>query len=211
MTALGAENMRVICARILNVATKKIDLEKSFLRLGGDSMAAIELLSAFRDHGCDVSIQQILEADSLSQLLDVVVGATTANIIDENVPFALSPAQALLMRTIENEIETKGGKEQATQNKYHQGRRLELVTDVPHEVIEAALGAVVSRHAMLRARFVRSESQQWLQTISPYNPESYMFRVERALGTAEYESIITSLHRLRGRAGLRSDILRDHA
>jgi aryl carrier-like protein len=194
MTALGAENLRVICARILNVATKKIDLEKSFLRLGGDSMAAIELLSAFRDHGCDVSIQQILEADSLSQLLDVVVGATTANIIDENVPFALSPAQALLMRTIENEIETKGGKEQATQNKYHQGRRLELVTDVPHEAIEAALGAVVSRHAMLRARFVRSESQQWLQTISPYNPESYMFRVERAPGTAEYESIITSLH-----------------
>lgn len=191
MTAMDAENLRVICARILNVATKKVDLEKSFLRLGGDSMAAIELLAAFRDHGWDVSIQQILEAESLSQLRDVVVGAT-GNLIDENVPFALSPAQALLMSIIENEAQ--GGKEQAARKKYHQERRLELLTDVPHEMIQAALSAVVSRHAMLRARFARSEYQRWLQTIGPYNAESYMFRVERALVTAEYESSITTLH-----------------
>lgn len=64
-------------ALVLQTCTSKIDLDSSFVRNGGDSLACIELQSALRRKGIEISFETIITVKSVYQLLQYV--ATTVN------------------------------------------------------------------------------------------------------------------------------------
>ncbi|KAL1925070.1 uncharacterized protein VTP21DRAFT_4724 [Calcarisporiella thermophila] len=58
-----------LMATVLNVDRNMIDLQTSFFALGGDSISATALISAFHKHGLDISLKQLYKSPTPATLL----------------------------------------------------------------------------------------------------------------------------------------------
>jgi amino acid adenylation domain-containing protein len=85
--------LQQIWATILDIPTDSIGRDDNFLRMGGDSITAIQLVTSAREAGLEISVQDVFADPRLwivASKATVVTGEESAE--DEPAPFSLLPA-----------------------------------------------------------------------------------------------------------------------
>ncbi|GAT19399.1 nonribosomal peptide synthase [Aspergillus luchuensis] len=77
-SSLAEQQMQVLWAVVLQISAADIGANDSFFQLGGDSIAAMRLVSAARAAGISLTMAQIFQQPSLSELCMVAKNATLA-------------------------------------------------------------------------------------------------------------------------------------
>lgn len=77
--------MKSIVASALGKPEAKVKMHRSFLAQGGDSLLAIKLMSRCREEGYDVSIRDILQAKSVTELCKCLTHIGGTELVDDSV------------------------------------------------------------------------------------------------------------------------------
>ena len=143
--------LQQIWCRVLNLRSENVQLDRSFLSLGGDSISAMQVMSACSKNNIAVTVQNILRSKSITELssLAKILKAKVNNTEVAEQPFDLSPIQQLYFN-----LPNQG------YGHFNQSFFLKTTRKVPVTHVESALEIIIRRHSMLRARFSRSTSDQ---------------------------------------------------
>ncbi len=165
--------LRSIWSHVLNLKPTQIDLERSFLNLGGDSISAMMVQSQCKKKNIGMTVQNILRSKSITHLASFVQkvshSATEIERVEED--FDLSPIQSLYF---ELPNRRKGH--------FNQSVFVRLTKIISPDVLRQSTKAIVGRHSMLRARFRLSAfDDEWKQRITTDTIGSYSFRVHDCL------------------------------
>lgn len=90
--ATGSEiRLQQLWESVLDISKEKIHAESSFLRLGGDSIAAMRLVSLARSQGLSLTVQHVMSAPRLSEMAKDVDNLNAGDKITTEViePFSL--------------------------------------------------------------------------------------------------------------------------
>lgn len=84
------EQMRSLWATVLGMNASEIGIDDSFLRIGGDSIQAMRLVSMARTHGLLLSVEDVFKQPRLSELSTVAKAHNNkSDCLDEIPPFSL--------------------------------------------------------------------------------------------------------------------------
>jgi amino acid adenylation domain-containing protein len=173
-TSTVERKIQAIFANVLNLPAEDIRLNQSFLHLGGDSIAAMQVSSQCRAQGYPIRVQDIIRSKSITALASIVdisgdeqTTATTSD-AEYNLPFGLSPIQKLFFETVGE-----------SHNHFNQTEVFRLARNFELDKIRSALTALVETHPMLRARFARNEAGLWQQRVEKDVKNSYRLRHHR--------------------------------
>ncbi|KAF2716127.1 CoA-dependent acyltransferase [Polychaeton citri CBS 116435] len=164
-------------ATVLNLDSGGIGSKRSFLSLGGDSIMAMQVVSACRAGGLYISVSDVLISQNIIELASrstLRAPQTIVKAAQSGVPFDLSPIQRV-------HFLLSNGSEDDFGQKYI----LKLKEYIDFQKLEQAIEHIVKKHGMLRVRFSESKTSGWMQTISDDVKSSYRFRVTRANGLEE--------------------------
>ncbi|KAF2707683.1 acetyl-CoA synthetase-like protein [Pleomassaria siparia CBS 279.74] len=178
-----SKKMQDIWAKVLNLPVENVKLSKSWLALGGDSIAAMQLLARCRKEGINLTLNQVLRSKSIVHLTENL-GAT--DILDHgpaqtDMPFELSPIQQFYFKSIGDEKNSH----------FNQSYTLRISRKTDRSVLKNAIDAIVKTHAMLRARFFKNEAGTWHQTIPIDSINSYRFEVHAVSSLPSIVEIIS--------------------
>ncbi|KAJ1660615.1 Nonribosomal peptide synthetase [Dispira simplex] len=160
--------LREAIASVLNLPTHEIDLSLPFVRLGGDSIRAIQLVSKCRQLGWKLPVPLVLKNQALvltAQSMEAV--ATTCRrrntllsafrAVPYGLPFPFTPVQQWFL-----------GQEFRNPDHFNQSLLFELTLPVPFARLQHAVWQLVNTHDMLRCQFSQDpDTQQWQQRILP--------------------------------------------
>ncbi|KAH7173129.1 uncharacterized protein B0J16DRAFT_375847 [Fusarium flagelliforme] len=185
--------LREVCSQVLNIPVGKIAMARSFAGHGGDSITAMQASSLIkRTQNLVVGVKDILTCPTLAEAASRIRDATNSLQLPVTRPgklYSLSPIQRLFMVTAPTS---------ATWNHYNQSVLMRLRERREVEDVKEALYSLVRRHAMLRARFARSSSGEWMQRILPedechlsfeYFPDVVGFKQKESLMLRARESL----------------------
>ena len=175
--------LRRVWSNVLNVAIDKIGRNSSFVRLGGDSINAIQVVASCRAVGLYTSVQDVLRSKTIERLALGVRHAPLAPISaaeETDEPFDLTPIQKMHMERCNTGSEP-----------FSQSFLLRVERPVVEEALETAIRTIVLHHSMLRARFVFSDGK-WRQWISSDVEQSYAFRSHHISASDEIGPFIES-------------------
>lgn len=172
------QQLRRIWASVLNVAEDNVPMNRSLIRLGGDSITAIQVMTRCREQSIRLSMQEVMRGRSISDLAALIEreGRQVRNDAPEheeeptNDEFELSPIQHLFFN---NSADRDSG------DRFNQSQLLSINGTFDASRYEHAFCALVQRHPMLRARFKKSPSGQWTQTITSEVETSFGFRFHK--------------------------------
>ncbi|KAH7122777.1 hypothetical protein B0J11DRAFT_608385 [Dendryphion nanum] len=152
----------------------RINMNRSFLDLGGDSITAMQLRAKSQAAGISFTVRDILTCESISHL--AVVAKFIGEDGDEKAgkPFALTEWQKSV-------VDSQG------QTLFV---NLESSTTVPKLV--RAVEGLIQQHAMFRARFSRDNYGQWSQTITKEFASSYTFEAHSVATTSDVKALLSS-------------------
>ncbi|WYZ36349.1 hypothetical protein EsH8_XIII_000001, partial [Colletotrichum jinshuiense] len=173
-----------ILQKVLNTTPDLIDMSRSFLASGGDSITAMQTVSSARGRDLILRVEDILLAKDLSELaLTMTMILPQDGIIDSqerpDASFLLSPTQELFFsNTLKDDI------------RFNENV-LRLGIDVPESDLRDVLDALVRHQPMLRARFDH-ESDPRTQRITTNVEGSYRYSVHSISSPSEMEAIITT-------------------
>lgn len=157
------EKIRDLWCAVLNINRDIIGPNTSFLRIGGDSITAMQIISRCRNEGIYVAVQDLLKAKNFTEFcgrVRAVKAPDGAMDVPETVddedgtPFSLSPIQSWFMT-----LAPYG------ENHFNQSHLLRFTEEVKFDALQAALLAIVQRHPMLRARFEFAPDGAWQQCV----------------------------------------------
>jgi amino acid adenylation domain-containing protein len=143
------EALAAVYSRVLNIPESQLNLNESFLALGGDSIAAMTCIGLCKKRGFSLSVQELLRSKSIRDL------ATRAKTIDHlttyeeavDETFNLSPIQVLHF-----------GVRKEGEGHFNQGILTRMNRPIEEQALRKAVETLVSRHSMLRARFTDTGS-----------------------------------------------------
>ncbi|KAF7168162.1 hypothetical protein CNMCM5623_001264 [Aspergillus felis] len=151
-----------IWAKVLNRPPDQISINSSFLRLGGDSISAMQLSSQCRAAGLACSVADILKYKTISALassLELTSPGPAGNLdVGEEqvgVDFDLSPIQQAFFEEVPSSL----------QHHYNQSIFLRLTKYMAANRIDKAVSRLVRHHSMLRTQFHRADGGRWVQSI----------------------------------------------
>lgn len=192
--------VQAIWSSVLNIPVAKVSPSKPFLRLGGDSITAMQVVARCRAEKISLNVQELLRAANLRALAqEAKMAEDQFEVMDEKLdtPFDLSPIQRLYFNQI-------ASRDAALPDAHHFNQHvlLHLTKPVSEETMASAINAVVGRHSMLRARFSQPQgSHEWMQFILDATGGSYTFgihnvshRQEIGSITADYASRLDLVH-----------------
>jgi len=161
-----------IFANVLNLPVEGIRLNQSFLHLGGDSIAAMQVSSQCRALKIPISVQDIIRSTSIKTLaaaVDLTEEPTPMpEAVEYNLPFDISPIQKVFFETVGDAY-----------NHFNQTELFRLSRCFKFEEIKAALITLVTTHPMLRGRFIRNEAGKWQQRVEKNTEDSFRLRQHR--------------------------------
>ncbi|KAF2742358.1 nonribosomal peptide synthase-like protein [Sporormia fimetaria CBS 119925] len=161
--------LQKIFATILNLPVEDIRLNQSFLHLGGDSIAAMQVSSQCRAQGLAITVQDIIRSKSIAALASKASisseddGAPTVK--EHDRPFDLTPIQRVFFDSVGD-----------VYNHFNQSVILRLARSFELAEVEAALASLVTTHPMLRARYSKDTSLKWRQRIEKEVKGSFRLR-----------------------------------
>ncbi|GES63329.1 nonribosomal peptide synthase Pes1 [Aspergillus terreus] len=161
---LDSRSCRILC-QVLGIPLAHLRLDLSFIRNGGDSIAAMELCRQGKEVGMSFWMRDVLSPCSVQELLQISATRSDERCIDKGhrfgVVFPLSPVQQFFFNV------TGGGPDSFTQTV-----DLELEEKVSFARLKQTMDNLVSVHPMLRARF-KPHAGSWVQVISKDIEGSY--------------------------------------
>ncbi|ORY11754.1 nonribosomal peptide synthase [Clohesyomyces aquaticus] len=165
--------IQAIIAKSLNLPTEDVHLNQSFIHIGGDSIAAMQVSSQCRGQGLVVSVQDIIRSKSITELAAKVslTGPETTgstNNEESGVPFDLAPIQRVFFDTVGHAY-----------NHFNQSVILRLSRRFQLNEIQSAIRSLVTIHPMLRGRFFTDESCRWRQRIEKDPDRSFRLNHHR--------------------------------
>ncbi|KAJ5379175.1 hypothetical protein N7509_012294 [Penicillium cosmopolitanum] len=169
--------VREIFAQVLNLSLQKVNVDRSFVSLGGDSITGMAVISRARKQGLTVTLNDILQSRSVKELAQTASAKAPAKALREEKTgesFALSPVQRLYIQSTNS---YKGAA------RFNQSITVRVSRRVEGEVLRRAIKAVSSQHSMFRARFSKTGAGSWQQKSSTEVDESYRFRVHSVSDT----------------------------
>ena len=160
-TTDAERSLRDACSLILGVPVASVDLCRSFVANGGDSITAMRLSSYCRSIGIVFSVSSLLKSKSLvefSQTLATTVSSLIFRTESFGNNFNLSPIQQwYLSHLCANQANIKG-------HYFNQGVYLSVNPQVSSAEVSRMILEIVKCHSMLRARFQRFGSD-WVQRV----------------------------------------------
>ena len=167
--------MNDVLMSVLNLSKHDMTLDRGFIRLGGDSISAMQVVSKARLRGLNFRVSELLQARSIREIASqcqlVEVESNNGKLLtvdDTDVStkaFVLSPIQMMFFEAYPDGL-----------NHFNQSFVVEIRRQLSGPTIHEAVQALVSRHPMLRARFKRDPSNhQWIQIIDQDIPTSFAF------------------------------------
>ncbi|MEV3967520.1 amino acid adenylation domain-containing protein [Streptomyces sp. NPDC050698] len=143
----ATDDERAVCAAVAEVLRlDEVGVDQDFFQLGGDSILAISLLSALRERGLHVTARHIFTHST--------VGALAAVASREDVT-AVDHADVATGTVVGSPIVQWLGETTDAVDGFVQSVVLNTPADLTADALDAILGALVTRHDMLRARLVR--------------------------------------------------------
>ncbi|KAK4224170.1 non-ribosomal peptide synthetase [Podospora fimiseda] len=176
------EKVREIWCEILNVGPQTIGPKTSFLRLGGDSISAMQVITRCRSEGINVAVQDLLKSKTISDFSKRAeaclaepkeVDDLLEDDADADTPFALSPIQEWFMKLAPSSY-----------NYFNQSHLLRFTSTVDFEKVQAALLLIIEQHPMLRARFQQVDGT-WEQRVSSDAAASLQCRLFQSVWTMQ--------------------------
>ncbi|KAI2087706.1 hypothetical protein LOZ35_006030, partial [Ophidiomyces ophidiicola] len=185
------QELQKVWSHVLKLPLEEVDMESSFLHLGGDSISAMQVMARCRSQGIGVAVQDIMQVKSIAELstkTKVSGTAMPARIVDKKAvtnlksgnPFNLSPIQQLYMECVGENWQ-----------QFNQSLLMRLASKRLPEDVAKALDTLITAHPMLRARFFKAHSGKWQQRISSEVSESYRLRVHHTV-PSQIQSLIES-------------------
>ncbi|KAE9363953.1 putative nonribosomal peptide synthase [Stipitochalara longipes BDJ] len=151
----GYDALRLAFSKCLHVASKDLDKDSSFTRLGGNSLAAIRLCNLLKRHGYFLSVIQILKRDTIGRLEDILQSLPDSGALEQDVsvqegtseeaPPALDVQKLFLARSLQNPIQCA----LIGITKYVGDPRTAPTAKELHEAVVKALSA----HSIFQTRF----------------------------------------------------------
>lgn len=187
--------IQAVWSHVLNIPLVQIGSNSSFMKLGGDSITAIQVASRSRTRNIEVTVPDILRYKTLSELALRATPLKSEAIIAEevvDVPFDLSPIQKMHMEQLDS-IGSKGL--DSPSEYFNQSFLLKVNRNITSEEMHSALAVVAGHHSMLRAQFKRSEAGKWSQTIKSNTKSSFRFTVHDLSFKSQVESVIIQSQR----------------
>ena len=176
------KQIQEIWSEILNLPQDKIGVQKSFLRLGGDSITAMQVIAKCRKMNIAISVPDILRNLTISQL---AIRARSLKISEvefkeeHDAEFQLSPIQILHLNR------GPGG------DKFSQSILLRVNEDISSQRLQNALESVVERHSMLRAVFTKAPGGEWSQKTKPYIRGLFSYDCSEVANSGDLGPLIT--------------------
>ncbi|KAI1815243.1 hypothetical protein GGS20DRAFT_597269 [Poronia punctata] len=169
--------LQQIWAKVLKMQADSIGMDDNFFRIGGDSIAAMQVVAECAAAGFETSVPALFRLKTIGQLsLETeerhYVSASAVEPLYEK--FSLSPIQKLFFETCSG-----------THNHFNQSRAFRLPKSVPLARLKDAVRWIVTNHSMLRARFVQSLDNGWEQIITDDIAHSYLDLQDRVPTTDE--------------------------
>ncbi|KXG45667.1 AMP-dependent synthetase/ligase [Penicillium griseofulvum] len=170
--------VRQIFAQVLNISLQKVNVDRSFVSLGGDSITGMAVISRARKQGLVLTLHDILQSRSVKELAQTASSKAPVSQREEKSGegFALSPVQKLYFQSSDY---FKGDA------RFNQSMTVRIARRCEGEVLKRALKAVISQHAMFRARFSKSSDGTWQQKTTAEVDESFQFRVHSVKDTRD--------------------------
>lgn len=198
--------LQQIWSHVLGIDAARIGANDNFLRLGGDSIGAMQASAAARARGINTSTADILQRKTVSllaaaaaddwsakhRLPELDFAGVAAEKEEDCQPFELSPVQRLCLTTQPDSIFCSD-----------QGFNLRLCEHISLERLAEALETIVMRHPMLRARFKQCGKDGWKQHIVSDSLSS--FHLDQAVSTEFVGAkavLETEMCRCRGRLNI---------
>lgn len=176
--------LQQIWAQILNRSPEQIGVTQSFIRLGGDSVSAMQVAASCQSSGFRVTVADIFRFSTIAELAEKMEEyGNNSNFVSSgpedptDIWFNLSPIQKLFFQ------HTPGGHNQFTQQFL-----LHISKPKQSSEIQKAIRAIVDQHSMLRAYFRLQPSGKWEQAVGPRGSDSYLFR-EHSIPSLEHNDL----------------------
>ncbi|KAJ5091869.1 hypothetical protein NUU61_006739 [Penicillium alfredii] len=168
--------IREIFAQVLNISLQKVNIDRSFVSLGGDSITGMAVISRARKQGLVVTLHDILQSRSVKELAQTASSKAPVTHREEKTGegFGLSPVQKLYFRSSTAFMGAA---------RFNQSITVRIARRVEGEVLRRAIKAVTSQHSMFRARFSKASDGTWQQKAAAEVDESYRFRVHSVSDT----------------------------
>jgi amino acid adenylation domain-containing protein/non-ribosomal peptide synthase protein (TIGR01720 family) len=176
----------------------EVGREGSFFQLGGDSILSIQLVSRARRAGIAITPRDVHQHRTVAKL------ATIADATSDSTAYAEDPQSVsgiVPLTPIMHRVLRTGG----PFDQFCQSAQLETTAPVTSESIQLALGFLLDRHGMLRARCSRGADDDWVLEVQPAGsvPASACIRrVEVGAVAADELTKLVESHLAAERAGL---------
>ena len=154
--------LRDTVASVLDIDLDTLSTSESFHSLGGDSLSAMALRNRCRQLGLYVGYQDIIAAKSLI----VIADTAEAERIPDSDTLAEKPFESVLSATQVFFLEKIG-----LSTRFHSSVFLSLKRSISSHMVRSVIGAIVKRHAMLRVRLTRGDTD-WSQRTVKYSSDS---------------------------------------
>ncbi|KAK2062054.1 amino acid adenylation [Colletotrichum caudatum] len=158
-----------VCSNVLNIPLNRVNLDRSFFALGGDSITTMQVVSTLRLAGKSLRVKDLLSSSSLREAASKIGEISTRQYlptIRAGERFPTSPIQQMFFKL---------SMSRNTRNHFNQSVSVRLRERRDPNLIDKAIAGLVARHSMLRARFEQATSGRWMQYITEDIDESYQF------------------------------------
>lgn len=172
--------LQSIFANVLSLSSDDVRLNQSFLHLGGDSIAAMQVATQCRAQGLPITVQDIVRSKSITALANTVDvsqqddPSTAATVSEYYLPFDLSPIQRIFFETVGDAY-----------NHFNQTQIFQLSRKFEIDDLKTALTALMEVHPMLRGRFAKNETGVWQQRVEKDAVNSFRLR-QHCVQTVEH-------------------------
>ncbi|KAI0005257.1 hypothetical protein F4779DRAFT_50368 [Xylariaceae sp. FL0662B] len=165
--------LQAIFGDVLNIPASSISVKAPFLRLGGDSISAMQVVSRCRQHGMILTVTDLLKKQTIQEVsmscqgMSEMPADSKSFLAKPEQPgklYPLSPAQRMFFSANLNSLDY-----------FNQFFLLRIRQPIHNASLQAAAKAVVDRHSMLRARFRQTENNGWMQFVQPESCDAFAF------------------------------------
>ncbi|RZK73048.1 MAG: hypothetical protein EOP28_05915, partial [Rhodococcus sp. (in: high G+C Gram-positive bacteria)] len=139
-----------------------VGVDDSFFALGGDSIMSIQLVARAKAAGLTLSPRDVFERRTVAGLAEVAHYERADTVVLEELPGAgvgpvpLTPVVAWML-----------GRSGGRLDRFSQAVLVTAPPRLTRDDLAAAVGAVLDRHDVLRARLAVDEAGQWAMTVLP--------------------------------------------
>src|SRR3569833_563539 len=186
------KSLQRLVAKVLPIPQEQVGMNFAFSQLGGDEVAAVQLVARSKVESIYIKLDEVLETYTLGQVAASASqrGGMAHRWSDqENLGgFDLSPMQHLYFQTEMGGDQTRRGAKDGSY-RFNQSMLLKIKRSFTLDDVTAAVEAVVGHHAMLRDRITRPAAG-WSQRNIPEVQGSYALSQHTVSSNGEVEDIV---------------------